>query len=117
MKDILKLGVTLFAICAVAALVLGVTNNITAPVIEERNIQASNEARKTVLPEADEFKELHAYYTTRKDNPLKKLQSLIVITCKILRVIFAILTKGMTYDPKKMLRDIVRPNEQSVQVA
>ena len=58
MKDILKLGVTLLAICAVAALVLGVTNNITAPVIEERNIQASNEARKIVLPEADEFKEL-----------------------------------------------------------
>ena len=58
MKDILKLGITLFAICAVAALVLGVTNNITAPVIEERNIQASNEARKIVLSEADEFKEL-----------------------------------------------------------
>lgn len=58
MKDILKLGVTLFAICEVAALVLGVTNNITAPVIEERNIQASNEARKIVLSEADEFKEL-----------------------------------------------------------
>ena len=53
-----ELGVTLFAICAVAALVLGVTNNITAPVIEERNIQASNEARKIVLSEADEFKEL-----------------------------------------------------------
>lgn len=58
MKDILKLGATLFAICAVAALVLGVTNNITAPVIEKRNIQASNEARKNVLPEAYEFKEL-----------------------------------------------------------
>ena len=58
MKDILKLGITLFAICAVAALVLGVTNNITAPVIEERNIQASNEARKIVLSETDEFKEL-----------------------------------------------------------
>lgn len=58
MKDILKLGVTLFAICAVAALVLGVTNNITAPVIEERNIQASNKARKIVLPEADDFKKL-----------------------------------------------------------
>ena len=68
---------------------------------------------KSAVAHADEFKELHAYYTTRKDNPLKKLQSLIVITCKILRVIFAILT----YDPKKMLRDIVRPNEQSVQVA
>lgn len=70
---------------------------------------------KSTVAHADEFKELHAYYTTRKDNPLKKMQSLIVIACKILRVIFAILTKGMTYDPKKMLRDIVRPNEQSVQ--
>ncbi|MBQ6632163.1 MAG: RnfABCDGE type electron transport complex subunit G [Romboutsia sp.] len=58
MKDILKLGTTLFAICAVAALVLGVTNNVTAPVIEERNIQASNESRKIVLPQADEFKSL-----------------------------------------------------------
>ena len=72
---------------------------------------------KSAVAHADEFKELHAYYTTRKDNPLKKMKSLIVIACKILRVIFAILTKGMTYDPKKMLRDIVRPNEQSVQVA
>jgi len=58
MKDIFKLGTTLFGICAVAALILGVTNNITAPVIEERNIQASNEARKIVLPDADEFKKL-----------------------------------------------------------
>ncbi len=58
MKDILKLGVNLFAICAVAALVLGVTNNITAPVIARKKYQASNEARKIVLSEADEFKEL-----------------------------------------------------------
>ena len=58
MKDILKLGTTLFAICAVAASVLGITNNVTAPVIEERNIQASNESRKIVLPQADEFKAL-----------------------------------------------------------
>lgn len=58
MKDILKLGVTLFSICAVAALILGGTNSITAPVIEERNIQASNESRKIVLSDADEFKQL-----------------------------------------------------------
>ena len=69
------------------------------------------------MAHADEFKELHAYYTTRKDNPLKKLQSLIVIACKILRVIFAILTKGTPYDPKKLLGDIVRPNERSIQAA
>ena len=58
MKDMVKLGVILFAICAIAALVLGVTDNITSPVIAERNIKASNEARKIVLPDAGEFKRL-----------------------------------------------------------
>ena len=31
------------------------------------------------MAHAEEFKELHMYYTTRADNPLKKMQSLIVI--------------------------------------
>ena len=56
MKDILRLGSTLFAICAIAALALGVTDNITKPIIEERNIQANNESRKEVLSSAEEFK-------------------------------------------------------------
>ena len=60
---------------------------------------------------AEEFKELHMYYMTRKDNPLKKMQSLIVIACKILRIIYGILTKGTRYDPKKMLGDIVRADQ------
>lgn len=75
------------------------------------------QAAKSAVAHADEFKELHAYYTTRKDNALKKKQSLVVIACKILRVIFAILTKGTPYDPKKLLGDIVRPNERSIQAA
>ena len=58
MKNIAKLGATLFAICAVAALALGFVNQVTAPVIEERNIQANNESRQIVLPEAKEFKQL-----------------------------------------------------------
>ena len=58
MKDILRLGSILFVICAVAALMLGVTNNITAPVIEQRNIQANNESRKAVLQAAEEFKQI-----------------------------------------------------------
>ena len=65
------------------------------------------------MAHAEEFKELHVYYTTRKDNLLKKLQLLIVIVCKILRVIYTILTKGTKYDPNKMLGDIVRPNQLS----
>lgn len=75
------------------------------------------QAAKSAVAHAEEFKELHVYYTTRKDNPLKKMQSLIVIACKILRVIYTILTKGTTYDPKKMLGDIVRPSQQPAQAA
>ena len=55
------------------------------------------------MAHAEEFKELHVYYTTRPDNPLKKMQSLIVIACKLLRIVYTILKKGTVYDPKKML--------------
>ena len=75
------------------------------------------QAAKSAVAHAEEFKELHAYYTTRPDNPLKKMQSLIVIACKLLRVIYAILTKGVTYDPKKLLSDIKRPVQQMTQAA
>ena len=39
------------------------------------------------------------------------MQSLIVIACKILRVIHTILKTGTTYDPQKQLKDIKRPVE------
>jgi transposase len=66
------------------------------------------QAGKSVVSHSAEFKELHVYYTTRDENPLKKMQSLIVIACKVLRVIYAILKNGTTYDPQKMLADIRR---------
>ena len=75
------------------------------------------QAAKSAVAHAEEFKEVHVYYTTRVDNPLKKMQSLIVIACKLLRVIYAILKKGVTYDPKKLLSDIKRPEKQTVQAA
>lgn len=75
------------------------------------------QAGKSVVAHAQEFKELHIYYTTRTENPLKKMQSLIVIACKLLRVIYTILTKGTVYDPKKMLMDIKRPSKQEASVA
>lgn len=65
---------------------------------------------KSVVAHAEEWKLLHAYYTTREEKPLKKMQSLIVIACKLLRVIFAILKKGISYDPEKLLKDIKHPD-------
>ena len=40
------------------------------------------------------------------------MQSLIVIACKLLRIIYTILMKGTAYDPQKMLKDIKRPAKQ-----
>lgn len=75
------------------------------------------QAAKSAVSHADEFKQLHEYYTTRPKNPLKKMQSLIVIACKILRVIYTILKTGTTYDPQKLLKDIKRPVEAQVPMA
>jgi len=58
-----------------------------------------------------EFAELHKYYTTRSKNPLKKKQSLIALSCKLIRVFYAILTKGISYDAQKLIQDIRRPIE------
>lgn len=75
------------------------------------------QAAKSAVSHGEEFQELHAYYTTRKENPLKKMQSLIVIACKILRIIFTMLRTGCRYDPAKMLRDIKRPRRAAAQAA
>ncbi len=58
-----------------------------------------------------EFMEIHRYYTTRAKNPLKKKQSLMVLCCKLIRVFYALLTKGSAYDPLKLVADIHRPAE------
>lgn len=63
---------------------------------------------KSAVAHSKEFKELHEYYTTRTENPLKKMQSLIAIACKLLRVIYTILKTGDAYDPEKMMKDIKR---------
>ena len=75
------------------------------------------QAGKSVVAHSEEFKELHAYYTTRAENPLKKMQSLIVIACKLLRIIYTMLKTGVVYDPKKMLMDIRRQEEQEAVAA
>ena len=63
----------------------------------------------SVVGKNSDFRELHRYYTERAKNPLKKMQSLIAVSCKLIRVLYAILTKGVTYDGTKMLGDIHRP--------
>ena len=70
------------------------------------------EAAISVVGKNEEFKEIHKYYTTREKKPLKKMQSLIAVACKLIRVFHVILTKGISYDATKMLKDIRHPGEQ-----
>lgn len=62
-----------------------------------------------LLSKNEEFRALHQYYTTRKERPLKKMQSLVALSNKLIRIFYAILTKDIAYDPQKMISDIKRP--------
>ena len=66
-----------------------------------------------MLGKNQEFRLLHQRNLTRENNPLNKMQSIIALCGKLIRVFFAILTKGVDYSPEKMLGDM----EQSTRVA
>lgn len=55
---VLKLAGILLIISAVASLALALVNYVTAPTIEQQNIQANDEARQIVLQDADSFKQI-----------------------------------------------------------
>ena len=57
-KDMFKLGLNLLIISAVAALLLALTNSVTASTIAQRNEHANAEARKLVLESAQDFEEV-----------------------------------------------------------
>ena len=54
------------------------------------------------------FRALHEYYTKRSRNPLKKMQSLIALCNKLIRILFGILKKGHEFREEKMMQDIPR---------
>ena len=71
------------------------------------------EAALSLAATNPEFKELHRYYTSREQNPLKKIQSLMALSNKLIRVFYTILKNGADYDPEKLLNDIRRPEGMS----
>ena len=61
-----------------------------------------------------EFRSVYDYYVTRVKNPLKRRQAMVAVSCKLIRVFYAVLTKGMDYDRFKMMSDIHRESNQIV---
>lgn len=69
------------------------------------------EAAISALARNTQFKEIYKYYTTRDKNPLKRMQAVMAIACKLIRIFYAVLTKGIDYDGNKMLSDIKRQDK------
>jgi transposase len=63
------------------------------------------------------FKALHQYFTKRTNNPLKKMQSLIAICNKLIRVLFTIGKKQCEFSEERMLSDIPHMGITSMTVA
>ncbi len=70
------------------------------------------EAAISLIGKNAEFQKIYDYYRSRKGNPLKKMQSVVVVACKVIRVFYAILTKGVDYDAEKLMGAIRRPQMQ-----
>ncbi len=71
------------------------------------------EAAISLIGKNAEFRAIHEYYRTRKENPLKKMQSVVAVACKVLRIFYTILTKGVDYDAGKLMGDIRRAQIQA----
>ena len=50
-----------------------------------------------------EIKLLYKYLITRKENPLKKKQALVVISGKMIKIIYSLMKKNEVYDKEKVL--------------
>lgn len=61
-----------------------------------------------ILANNEAFKRLHEHNLTRANNPLSKMQSIIALCGKLIRIIYAILSKGVTFSADKMTSDIKR---------
>jgi transposase len=57
----------------------------------------------TMVGKNAEMKSLYQHLITRKDNPLKKKQALVVVSKKIITVIYSLLKKQETYKPELVL--------------
>ncbi|MEN6389667.1 MAG: IS110 family transposase [Syntrophomonas sp.] len=62
----------------------------------------------TILAKNREFRMLHHRNLTREKNPLTKMQSIIALCGKLIRVFYGILRTGANYSAEKMLGDIER---------
>jgi len=52
-----------------------------------------------------EFSELHNYYKTRNNNPLKPMQSIVALICKLLRILWGMAKRNTSYNPQLAFKE------------
>lgn len=67
-----------------------------------------------LLARNKEFRTIYDYYVTRIKNPLKRRQAMVAVSCKLIRIFYVVLTKGVDYDRFKMMSDIHRESDLKV---
>lgn len=66
-----------------------------------------------MLANNEQFRMIHKRNLTREQNPLNKMQSIIALCGKLVRIIYVMLKKGVVYNGEKLVSDI----ERSLKVA
>ncbi|MDR5657879.1 RnfABCDGE type electron transport complex subunit G [Serpentinicella sp. ANB-PHB4] len=67
MKDMLKMGLILLAFTAVSGMILGLTNDVTQGIIQERLEEENIQAIAGLLPEAEDFNNLEDEAILQRD--------------------------------------------------
>lgn len=80
MRDYIRLAGVLLIVCAIAAALLGYTNQITYDKIQDQMLKASDEARKEVLPDAQTFEKLddNAFATISSNSKYNFIKGIFV---------------------------------------
>ena len=60
-----------------------------------------------------EMKQLYNYLKTREKNPLKKMQALVVVSKKILTLIFTLSKKKVSYNPEQVFGSVRKEQLQA----
>ncbi len=60
---------------------------------------------RTMVQFNQEMRTYHHYYTNRKENPLKKMQSIMAIAARIARIFYGMLKNGTQYDPAIVMKN------------
>lgn len=67
----------------------------------------------TMVAVNPEMKQLYKYLKTRENNPLKKMQALVVVSKKILTMIFTLSEKKEYYNPEKVFGNVRKEQLQA----